>query len=341
VSSRKIKKKNKGATRQKTPLGPRLKLSSGAGVFITVGCLEGSMNISKTWCVWGIVLLTVFFVPPAVCDETRASQDTVHEAKQQTRTVEGWTSVSPLIPGIPKIIIEKKQKALGFFPLVAIWDDGTIAWVEKTEVEKDSYFVKKIPVSEIAKVLGRIKRYTADVSSKCKQEIRVRDASINSVNMIGVLVLDRELFVNHLWSSNAIEEFDQVKNMLGKSDDDALVQYLRAILKMQPVRRPWYFLPNYVDQDTEIKEEDLWNATIYSRIVKPAAEQFVKEGDHFLFCRKQIESLIPKKQIGSSLVPQPLKFSSYWIEGTATETEGTPKSIYSYSEHPPEPRRER
>ena len=285
-----------------------------------------------------VALLAIFLVVPAVAElfqETKAGPEVNPEkAKQKwSRTWHTWTYVSPHIPGMPKVIIDEKKKSFGGCPLLAIWSDGTIAWLDKTRKEQDAYFVSKISSREIDEAIQGVKKYTASSFPKRSQAVATRNCPMDDAG-VGLVLLDTELFVTHLWSHEALHGREQVRKFLAESADRELVQYLRSRLERSVFDKPWHFLADYAGY-VGMKNEDFFNGKS-SDVLKKVAEHLIKDGDHFVFCRERIESLIPKLQSSSPLVSKPLSFSYHPMEGKVEQLDDAHKYVFSYCPRPTE-----
>ena len=98
------------------------------------------------------------------------------------------TYVCPSNPGIPKAVI-RETKNLGGSPLVAIWDDGTIAWRDETRKEQDMYFVSNISIREINETLQTINRHTARIYPNHSQAVGTRNCPMDDTGIGFVLLL--------------------------------------------------------------------------------------------------------------------------------------------------------
>ena len=68
------------------------------------------------------------------------------------------------------------------------------------------------------------------------------------------------------------------------------------------------------------------------------AEHLVKDADHFVFCRKQIESLIPGPESGNPVVSTPMVFFFCEVDGRIEQMNDGGKYTFSYKRSPEEKR---
>lgn len=296
--------------------------------------------------------LVLLLTAPALCDNLQpkeaASEETAERDNQKWHS--NWTIYiygSPEIAGVPKVIL-REHWLFGGRTLVAIWDDGTIAWLDTSGLSTSRkspfmYFVSTIPLREIDEALGDIKKFTAGAYPERPQVAGTRSGPMND-DCVSLEVLDSELFITHLWSNEVLQSLEHVKKLLSAPTQGELVEYFQARLARRMGDKPWHFLGHRYAEYTEMKSEEIVGLTSdnprASEVLKTIAERLVKDGNHFALCKKRIRSLIPKPEPGTTLISRALDFDLRRLEGTVEGVEGADSYVFSYRRVPEERKRD-